>query len=171
MGNGIRETLIVLDDNNYALWKVKMLDRLHVKDLELPITSQGVKPDTYVKDDWPALDRKCLGFLREYMDHNVIHHVEACTTAFACWEILRDMYERDTAGQKVSLMRRLGRLKYVDGTSITTHVSTIEHIFNQLNSMGMNFDSETQALWSYRLCQILGKHYVYLLAIQFQEEG
>ena len=51
MGNGVRETLVVLDEHNYALWKVKMLDRLHVKDLALPIIEQGTKPDTYVKDD------------------------------------------------------------------------------------------------------------------------
>ena len=84
MGGSDRERLVILGENNYALWKVKMMDRLHVKELALPITAEGTQPATYVKDDWGSLDRRCLGFLRDHMDHNVIHHVETCETAFTC---------------------------------------------------------------------------------------
>ncbi|GAA0161562.1 hypothetical protein LIER_17846 [Lithospermum erythrorhizon] len=41
----------------------------------------------------------------------------------------------------------LGNLRYVDGSLLTEHLNQIEHIFNQLNAMGVDFNDEVSALW------------------------
>ena len=75
--------MISLTGNNYAIWKTKILDKLYVKNLAKPIAHKGIEPDDYVLD-WEELDRRCLGFIRDYIDSSVIHHVEKEESAYAC---------------------------------------------------------------------------------------
>ncbi|GAA0155219.1 hypothetical protein LIER_12995 [Lithospermum erythrorhizon] len=122
------------------------MDQLYVKQLAKPIEEKGVKPNDYVQD-WTELDRRCLGYIRVYIDIGVIYHVENETTVIGCWTKLQGPYERKTTGHKVSLMRQLSMLRYQDGQSITEHLNQLEHIFNQLTTMGVDFNDEVQALW------------------------
>ncbi|GAA0155424.1 hypothetical protein LIER_38084 [Lithospermum erythrorhizon] len=123
-----------------------MLDRLYVKQLAKPIETEGVKPNDYAQD-WNELDRRCLGYIRDHIDTGVIHHVENETTATACWTKLQGLYERKTTVHKVGLIRQLSRLRFEDGQLITEHLNNLEHLFNQLTTMGVNFTDEVQALW------------------------
>ncbi|GAA0151554.1 hypothetical protein LIER_10252 [Lithospermum erythrorhizon] len=66
---------------------------------------------------------RCLGLIRDYIDIGVIHHVENETTAYGCWTKLQGLYERETAAHKVSLVRQLSKLRYLDGQSITEHLN------------------------------------------------
>ncbi|GAA0145953.1 hypothetical protein LIER_06020 [Lithospermum erythrorhizon] len=144
---GDKPKMVMLMANNYAIWKTKMLDRLYVKMLARPIEELGIRPPDANVREWSELDRRCLGYIRDYIDIGVIHHVENTTTAFGCWTKLQGLYERKTSGHKVSLVRQLGKLRYVDGTSLTEHLNQLEHIFNQLTAMGVDFNDEVQALW------------------------
>ncbi|GAA0162782.1 hypothetical protein LIER_18800 [Lithospermum erythrorhizon] len=127
-----------------------MLDRLYVKQLARPIEELGIRPPNANIQEWSELDRRCLGYIRDYVDVRVIQHVENAITTYGCWKKLQGLYERKTAGHKVSLVRQLGKLRFTDGNSLTEHLNQVEHIFNQLNSMGIDFNDEVQALWILR---------------------
>ncbi|GAA0156149.1 hypothetical protein LIER_13706 [Lithospermum erythrorhizon] len=67
-----------------------MWDRLYVKQLAKPIQEKGIKPDDYILD-WDETDRRCLEFIKIYIDTGVIHHVENETMAYGCWEKLQGL--------------------------------------------------------------------------------
>ena len=47
----------------------------------------------------------------------------------------------------MGLVRQLSNLRYHEGQSMTEHLNQLEHIFNQLTTMGVEFNDEMQALW------------------------
>ncbi|GAA0152212.1 hypothetical protein LIER_10748 [Lithospermum erythrorhizon] len=118
-----------------------MLDHLYVKRIVRPIEELGIRPPGGDIREWNELDKRCLGYIYDYIDVGVIYHVESSSTAYGCWTKLQGLYERKTAGHKVVLVRQLGKLRYVDGESYQ-----IEHIFNQLTAMEVDFNDEIQAL-------------------------
>ncbi|GAA0173816.1 hypothetical protein LIER_27352 [Lithospermum erythrorhizon] len=97
--------------------------------------------------EWNELNRRCLRYIRDYIDIKVIHHVENTTTAYGCWKKLQGLYERKTISHKVGLVRKLGKLRYVNGNSLTEHLNQLEHTFNQLTTMGVDFNDEVQPQW------------------------
>ncbi|GAA0175662.1 hypothetical protein LIER_28792 [Lithospermum erythrorhizon] len=118
MGGSDKPKMVLLTATNYHIWKTKMLDRLYVKQLASPIEEEGIRPPGAVVQEWSELDRRCLGFIRDYIDVGVIHHVENATTVYSCWKKLQGLYERKTASHKVALVRQLGKLRYIDGSDI-----------------------------------------------------
>ena len=56
------------------------------------------------------------------------------------------MYERKTAQNKPTLIRRLVNLKYKNGHSVAKHTSDFQGLMNQLNAMKMKIEDELQAL-------------------------
>ncbi|GAA0173956.1 hypothetical protein LIER_27451 [Lithospermum erythrorhizon] len=99
--------------------------------------------------DWlnVELDRRCIGYIRDHIDSGVIHHVDNESTVIGCWNKLQGLYERKTATHKVGLVRQLSRLRYEDGQLITEHLNQLEHLFNQLTTIGVSFTDEVQVLW------------------------
>ncbi|GAA0186142.1 hypothetical protein LIER_33430 [Lithospermum erythrorhizon] len=92
--------MVMLTANNYGIWKTKMLDRLYVKKLARPIEELGIRPPNDNVQEWSELDRRCLGYIRDYVQIGVIHHVKNATTAYGCWKKLQALYERNTVGHK-----------------------------------------------------------------------
>ncbi|CAL8167684.1 unnamed protein product [Prunus armeniaca] len=56
------------------------------------------------------------------------------------------MYERKTAQNKASVIRRLVNLMYRDGRSVIEHLSDFQGLINLLTNMKMVLDDELQAL-------------------------
>ncbi|GAA0165654.1 hypothetical protein LIER_20999 [Lithospermum erythrorhizon] len=119
---GDKPKMVLLNANNYAIWKTKMMDRLYVKQLAKPIEKKGVKPTEFTQD-WNELDRRCLVYIRDYIDFGIIHHLENEETAYGCWTKLEGLYERKIAAHKVGLVRQLSKLRYLDDQPITEHLN------------------------------------------------
>ena len=56
------------------------------------------------------------------------------------------MYERKTAQNKASVIRRLVNLKYKDGRNVAEHLNDFQGLINQLATMNMMLDDELRAL-------------------------
>ena len=76
----------------------------------------------------------------------MFHHVSQETDAIELWKKLESMYERKTAQNKATLIRRLVNLKYKNGHSVAEHTSDFQGLVNQLNAMKMKIEDELQAL-------------------------
>ncbi|KAJ8466528.1 hypothetical protein OPV22_029080 [Ensete ventricosum] len=123
-----------------------MKDLLYCKDLYGPLQGDSVKPISMTNDEWKRLDRKTVGFIRQWLDDSVFHHVSTECSAYSLWKKLESLYERKTVGNKAFLIRELVNLKYKEGTSIPEHLNEMQSITNQLSSMKMPLDDELQAL-------------------------
>ena len=76
----------------------------------------------------------------------VYHHVSELTSSKAIWDKLQEVYERNIAGNKTLLIRKLVNLRYKDGSDISEHLNEMKSIITQLARMKMTLDEEWQAI-------------------------
>ena len=86
-----------------------------------------------------------MATIRQCVDISVLQHVASDTNAVELWHKPSTLYERKNALNKTSLMRKIVRLKYVDGESIVEHISTFMGLVNQLASAKFPLEDAMQA--------------------------
>ncbi|GAA0163451.1 hypothetical protein LIER_43644 [Lithospermum erythrorhizon] len=121
-----------------------MEDLFYVKGFHLPVFSIE-KPDG--KDEWSLLHRQFCGYIRQWVDDNVLNHVSSVTHALSLWTKLEELYARKTGNNKLFLFKQLMSSKYSDGSPMTDHLNNFQGIINQLSVMNLAFDDEIQGLW------------------------
>jgi hypothetical protein len=99
-----------------------------------------------MEEEWRVLNRKAVGMIRLYINHNIFHHVANDTNAYEMWQKLESMYERKTTMNKASVIKRLAKLEYRDGSSVIEHLNVFQCHINQLPAMKINLEDEVQAL-------------------------
>ncbi|GKB76256.1 putative RNA-directed DNA polymerase [Tanacetum coccineum] len=138
--------MVNLNGSNYHVWKGKMEDLLYVKDYYLPVFSTE-KPENKTDAEWTILHRQVCGYIRQWVDDNVLNHICEETHARTLWNKLEQLYARKTGNNKLFLIKQMMRLKYTDGSPITDHLNVFQGIINQLAGMGIKFEDEIQGLW------------------------
>ena len=78
--------MISLNGSNWVTWKTKMADLLYCKDLYGPVEGEKNKPLGMTDDGWTSINRKTVGFIRQWIDDSVFHHVSTETSAQALLE-------------------------------------------------------------------------------------
>ena len=144
-GSSVR--MVAFNGSNWAIWKARMEDYLCCKDLHGPLLGDGAKPEKMSVEEWRILDRKTVGYIRQWICDNVYHNVAQEKTSHSLWKRLEKLYETKNANNKVFLMKRLVNLKYVDGNPVADHLNDFQNISNQLASMNINLEDELQALF------------------------
>lgn len=76
--------MITLNGPNYDLWKSKMEDLLYVKNFHQPVFGTE-KPNDKSDDDWTLLHRQVCGYIRQWVDDNVLNHIIRETHARTLW--------------------------------------------------------------------------------------
>ena len=104
-----------------------------------PIEKSDI-PTGVIESEWKILNRKVLATIRQCVDISILQHVASDTNDFELWHKLSVLYERKNALNKTSLMRKIVRLKYIDGESIVVHISAFMGLVNQLASMKFPLD-------------------------------
>lgn len=138
--------MISLSGANYHLWKGKMEDLLFVKELHVPVFEEN-KPAEKTEDQWTLLHRQVCGLIRQWVDDNVLHHIENDTNARSLWLKLEQLFARKTGNNKMFMMKKLLELRYQEGTPMTDHLNMFQGLLNKLSDMGIRFDEEIQGLW------------------------
>lgn len=146
--------MVKLTSTNYSIWRPMMEDLLYCKDLFDPIDvdktkkdDQPTKPEKMTEKEWEKLKRKTLGTIRQWIDISIFNHVSQETEPLELWRKLEGLYERKTAHNKASLIKRLVNLKLKPGKSVSEHLSDFQDIINKLTVMKIVLDDELQALF------------------------
>jgi hypothetical protein len=137
--------MISLNGTNYQAWKGKMKHMRYVKEYWKPVFATE-KPDDKSDDEWKILHRQSCGFIRQWVDDNVLNHISDETHARTLWQKLEELYARKEGTNKMFLIKQLMNLRYREGRPVADHVNAFQGIINQLSSMGITFDDEVQAL-------------------------
>ena len=122
-----------------------MKDLLYVKEYWKPVFSSEM-PDDMKEDQWEVLHLQACGFIRQWVDDNVLNHIIEETHVRTLWQKLEELYARKEGTNKMFLIKKLMRLRYKEGTPIADHVNEFQGIINQLSSMGITFEDEAKAL-------------------------
>jgi gag-polypeptide of LTR copia-type len=72
----------------------------------------------------------------------VYHHISTETDAKGLWEKLESLYERKTTQNKAFYIRKLVKMKYKEGSSVSDHLSQFQDCVNCLSTMKMVLDEE-----------------------------
>ena len=137
--------MVNLNGSNYHVWKGKMEDLLYVKEYYLPVFTTE-KPANKTEQEWTILHRQVCGYIRQWVDDNVLNHISGETHARTLWNKLEQLYARKTGNNKLYLIKQLMSLRYQDGTTISDHLNAFQGIMNQLAGMGIKFEDEIQGL-------------------------
>ena len=118
-----------------------MEDFLYCKDLYKPIEEEN-KPEAKTEDVWKLENRKTVGLIQQHIDQSIFQHVANDINAYALWKKLQSMYERKTTLNIATLIRRLVRLQYKEGKSMTKHMNEFQGIVNMLKTISMKIEDE-----------------------------
>ncbi|CAA7059133.1 unnamed protein product [Microthlaspi erraticum] len=138
--------MISLNGANYHLWKGKMEDLLFVKEFHIPVF-QEKKPEKKTDEEWILMHRQVCGLIRQWVDDNVLHHIENEVNARSLWLKLEQLYARKTGNNKMYMIKKLIELRYQEGTPMTDHLNEFQGLLNKLCDMGIKFDDEIHGLW------------------------
>ena len=93
---------------NYAVWKIKMMDILTGQDLWEYVEGTITQPsDTAGKAAWKKKDRMALSTIRLRVADKMLVYVASLTTAREAWEALRSLLEAQGALGIVQARRKL----------------------------------------------------------------
>jgi hypothetical protein len=92
------------------------------------------------------LNRKAVGYIRQWVDQSVFHHVAKEVDAYSPWQKLESLYERKTTQNRAFVIRRFVNLKYKDGHNVTKRLSNFQGLLNELSTTKLALNDEVQAL-------------------------
>ena len=72
--------------------------------------------------------------IRLHLAESVYFTVVSETTSFNLWKKLCSTYEKETASNKVYLMKRLFELQMKEGTFVVSHLNEFNIIFSQMQA-------------------------------------
>src|SRR4051812_12702813 len=102
---------------------------LYVKGFHLLVFSNE-KPDGKSDEEWTLLHRQVCGYIRQWVDDNVLNHVSSMTHACSLSTKLEELYARKTGNNKLLLFKQLMSLRYNDGSPMIDHLNTFQGILN-----------------------------------------
>jgi len=115
---------------NYAVWKIKMIDIL--TDLGLIGYIEAASPASI--DAMKA--RRALSIIRLRVEDGPLVYIASATTAKGAWDALKRMYEPAGSTGIVTARRKLFRAHCPDGADIENHIRTLRGYQTELANLG-----------------------------------
>uniref|UniRef100_A0A2A4JP38 CCHC-type domain-containing protein n=1 Tax=Heliothis virescens TaxID=7102 RepID=A0A2A4JP38_HELVI len=125
--------------SNWNVWKFQSKILLRSQDLLDVVQGTRVIPKELAeKAKWEKLDAKAQTWLVTRMSESVMTHILTCNTSAEMWRKLCSIYEQTSETTIHIVQQRFFQYKYEDGTDMSTFLSKIEELKNQLKQMGEN---------------------------------
>ena len=135
------------DGSNFALWKNQMRDVLVQRKQTRPLGGKAKKPNDMDDDDWEELDALTMSTIRLHLADSVYFTVLDSQNSEELWKKLCNTYEKETAANKVYLMRKIYDLRMKDTDSIASHLNQFDALWSQLQAQKMTMDDELKAVF------------------------
>ncbi|KAJ0077765.1 hypothetical protein Patl1_37282 [Pistacia atlantica] len=99
-----------------------MKDLLFVKRLYLPVFASE-KPDSKSDEEWEFEHKQVFGYIKQWVEDNVVNHIANETHARALWYKLETLYASKIGNNKLFLPKQAMNLRYKEGSSILDHLN------------------------------------------------
>ena len=113
MDNSFGE-MFKLIGSNFLVWKLKMRDMLFCKYLWLLVQIGKGKPDKIDASMWEVMHLKSITYIRCFIDMSLYNNFNEETEADVLWKKTRFMFENKNVVSRVSIFKRIVRLRYQD---------------------------------------------------------
>ena len=97
-----------------------------------PISGPSAKPADMSDANWVELDALAKSTIRLHLAESVYLTVVSEISSFNLWKKLCSTYKKETASNKVYLMKRLFELQMKEGTLVALHLNEFNIIFSQM---------------------------------------
>ena len=132
-----------LEEDNYDGWKIHMKSVLIQQDLWGYVNGTILKPSEMPEEEnWEMKDQKALSTILLCVKRSQLNVVKHCSTSRNAWIELEKKFQPQGPGRKVLLFRRLVSMKMMSGTSMTSHLSSLEEIVEKLIEVDINIPEE-----------------------------
>lgn len=143
---------------NFGLWQVQVKDLLiqyglHKALKGKPTLVTGIESSkTNISDeDWEDLDLRAASAIRLCLAKNILANVHGISMAKELWEKLEELYQAKGVSNRVYLKEQFHTLRMNEGTIMSDHLSVLNGIVSELETIGVKLDDEDIALrliWS-----------------------
>jgi hypothetical protein len=108
------------------------------------------------------LDLRAASSIRLCLAKNVLANVQGTSMAKELWEKLEEMYQTKGISNRVYLKEQFHTLRMTEGATISDHLSVLNGIVSELETLGVKMDDEDKAL---RLILSLSSSYEHMKPI------
>ena len=136
-----------LTSSNYPVWKSRMRDILVCKDLWLPVQFGDKRPNKIDAAVWEALHLKATAYIRSFLDMSIYNNLGEEIEADVLWKKIGVMFENKNGVNKVSIFRKIMRLRYQDGSSMAEHINAFQGLMNEKTSLEVPLADKVFALF------------------------
>ena len=92
------------------------------------------------------LHLKAAAYVRCFIDMSLYNNFNEENKADVLWEKIGVLFENKNAVNRVSVFRKIVRLRYQDGSSMTEHMNTFHGLMNQTTALEVPFVDEVFTL-------------------------
>ena len=132
--------------SKYSIGKSKMKDMLLCKDLWLPVQFGKSKPNKIDALTWEVMHLKAVAYIRCFIDMSLYNNLNEKTDTDVLCKKIGFMFENKNAVNRVSVFRKIVKLRYQDGLSMAEHLNAFEGLLNQNTSLEVPLADEVLAL-------------------------
>ena len=123
--------------SNYGSWKTKTrvliaLEEYDVVDFAVNDIPQPAEEEQERLASWRKHDVKARKILIDSMKSHLLFHISKAATAKERFDILKNLFERDSTSKSIALRSQLHTLKMKKSESVDSYFARIAKIKNQL---------------------------------------
>ncbi|KAE8667208.1 mitogen-activated protein kinase 9-like [Hibiscus syriacus] len=138
------------------------------KEPDKPSDSSGDKGKSKMsEEEWEELDMRAASQIRLCLAKNVLANVARWSSTKELWEKLEEMYQAKSLSNRLYLKEKFHKLQMEEGTKISDHLSALNGIVSELESIGVEIDDEDKAL---RLIWSLPSSYEHMQTVLMYEK-
>ena len=119
---------------------------LECKDTWLPVLDGESKPENINASTWDAMHLKTTSYIRCFIHMCLYNTFVDETKAHELWRKIETMFQTKNALNRVSVFRKLVRLRYQDGSSMAEHLNTFQGLISQTVSLDIPLANEVLTL-------------------------
>jgi len=90
-----------------------MEDLLYMKDYYLPVFVEK-KLENKIDVEWFIFHRQVCGYIRQWVNDNILNHIIEETHACSLWTKLEQLYAKKIGNSKLFLVKQMIALRYQD---------------------------------------------------------
>ena len=128
----------LLNRDNFSEWKASMESALCEKELWSYVEDAG-------GDVKHVKNASARGYIMRRIEHQQREHVKPGLNAHGVWRALCDAHEKQGPQTELRFFNTLMATRYVDGTRMEDHLSTMKELFDRLHALGSPFREHIRA--------------------------
>lgn len=141
--NSLLASVAKLDGENYADWKFDMSMIFRRAGILKIAQGETKKPkDAEGKESWEEDSENVLSAIGLTIQQSQKQYIRDCTDGPSAWKALKEIYEKNTASQRINLKRRFYTYQIQPSSSMAEAIGEITSLASKLRAIGVELTDQ-----------------------------